>query len=237
LLLYCTYATHCYTVLHTLLLQTPEFIADCHRRGLKIWAWTVNMQTMVDLLVRRGIDGVCTDYPELVTSALQRHSSPVTSGTTTPVSAVSTAVVPATTATAVPPAAAVASVPASACRRALDLIYNELGAARTAVAAAVGESQCMNTALLQRSLRAPLTSTNSSESTQLTGLLAAACACAEEVLQPVLMSAKTFAWMMEVLQSEPGKKLLADVAAELANGQVSLLPFERKYLASVSTLA
>jgi hypothetical protein len=196
------------------------------------------MQTMVDLLVRRGIDGVCTDYPELVTSALQRHSSPVTSGTTTPVSSYSTAVVPATIAGVAPAAAVVATAaPASACQRALDLIYNELGAARTAVAAAVGESQCMNTALLQRSLRAPLTSTNSSESTQLTGLLAAACACAEEVLQPVLMSAKTFAWMMEVLQSEPGKKLLADVAAELANGNVSLLPFERKYLASVSTLA
>jgi Glycerophosphoryl diester phosphodiesterase family len=219
--------------------QTPEFIADCHRRGLKIWAWTVNMQTMVDLLVRRGIDGVCTDYPELVTSALQRHGSPVSSGASTPVTTYSTAVVPAA-ATAAPVAEPAA--PASACQRALDLIYNELASARTAVAAAVGESQCMNTALLQRTVRAPLTtSSNSStsESSQLTVLLAAATACAEEVLQPVLMSAKTFAWMAGVLQSEAGKKLLADVAADLADSSLTcpLLPFERKYLSSVSTLA
>ncbi|KAG5178147.1 PLC-like phosphodiesterase, partial [Tribonema minus] len=55
----------------------PEFVADCHRRGLEMWAWTVNHKSMVDELFRLGIDGICTDYPELVHAAAAARAAAI----------------------------------------------------------------------------------------------------------------------------------------------------------------
>jgi glycerophosphoryl diester phosphodiesterase len=43
---------------------SPELIAALKRRGLTVWCWTVNNSLVMDALMRWGIDGITTDYPE-----------------------------------------------------------------------------------------------------------------------------------------------------------------------------
>jgi len=43
---------------------TPELIADAHRRGLKLVAWTVNEPTQMRALAAAGIDGIITNHPD-----------------------------------------------------------------------------------------------------------------------------------------------------------------------------
>jgi len=43
-----------------------RFVADAHRRGLRIFAYTVNAPSEITRLHRLGVDGVFTDFPERV---------------------------------------------------------------------------------------------------------------------------------------------------------------------------
>jgi len=45
---------------------TPELVADAHRRGLKVFAYTVNRPSEIAALGALGIDGVFSDYPDRV---------------------------------------------------------------------------------------------------------------------------------------------------------------------------
>jgi len=55
----------------------PEFVFDCHQRGLQMWAWTPNNESMMDELIRLGVDGICTDFPERVHQRVRiANSSP-----------------------------------------------------------------------------------------------------------------------------------------------------------------
>lgn len=47
---------------------TPEMVIKAHRRGMKVNAWTVNNRPMIEYLKSIGVDGVFTDFPELVLS-------------------------------------------------------------------------------------------------------------------------------------------------------------------------
>ena len=49
-------------------LVTAEFITDAHRRGLKVFVYTVNHPDDIARFEAMGVDGIFTDYPELVTN-------------------------------------------------------------------------------------------------------------------------------------------------------------------------
>jgi glycerophosphoryl diester phosphodiesterase len=52
---------------------TPELVSACHDRGLAVNAWTCNDADRLGELAGMGVDGVCTDVPDLALSALGRQ--------------------------------------------------------------------------------------------------------------------------------------------------------------------
>ena len=48
---------------------TARFVEDAHRRGLRVFAYTVNAPAEIARLRRLGVDGVFTDFPERVVGA------------------------------------------------------------------------------------------------------------------------------------------------------------------------
>ncbi len=49
---------------------TPEFIKDAHARGVQVLSYTVNDSAIANKLIAMGIDGLITNYPDL----LQAHT-------------------------------------------------------------------------------------------------------------------------------------------------------------------
>jgi glycerophosphoryl diester phosphodiesterase len=47
-------------------LASARFIARAHERGLKVFVYTVNSSQEIDRLQALGVDGIFTDFPELV---------------------------------------------------------------------------------------------------------------------------------------------------------------------------
>jgi glycerophosphoryl diester phosphodiesterase len=47
---------------------TARFVEDAHRRGLRVFAYTVNTPAEIARLQRVGVDGVFSDFPERVVS-------------------------------------------------------------------------------------------------------------------------------------------------------------------------
>jgi glycerophosphoryl diester phosphodiesterase len=43
-----------------------------HRKGMKINTWTVNSQPAMEWLLRKGADGIISNYPELMHSAVRK---------------------------------------------------------------------------------------------------------------------------------------------------------------------
>ena len=43
---------------------SPKFVEDAHRRGIKVFVWTVNEPEDITLMKRLGVDGIITDFPE-----------------------------------------------------------------------------------------------------------------------------------------------------------------------------
>jgi glycerophosphoryl diester phosphodiesterase len=37
-----------------------------HKRGIKLFTWTVNDAGKADQLKRKGVDGIITDYPNII---------------------------------------------------------------------------------------------------------------------------------------------------------------------------
>lgn len=44
---------------------TPEFVVDAHKRGIRVFAYTVNTVALAQALEKLGVDGIFTNYPEL----------------------------------------------------------------------------------------------------------------------------------------------------------------------------
>jgi len=65
-------------------LLTDELVARCHAAGLPVIPWTINDPEQVRKLLDAGVDGVCTDRPDLVRATLaaqgiqlpRRHRAP-----------------------------------------------------------------------------------------------------------------------------------------------------------------
>jgi len=46
-------------------LVTPQLIADCHAKQIKVIPWTVNDKKKIEELKAMGVDGIISDYPDL----------------------------------------------------------------------------------------------------------------------------------------------------------------------------
>lgn len=53
---------------------TPELVADAHRRGLKVFVFTINRSSEIASMSALGVDGVFTDYPDRVVTFLRQRS-------------------------------------------------------------------------------------------------------------------------------------------------------------------
>jgi len=53
-------------------LASRDLIAQAHAEGLKIFAWTVNDPHEAARLIDSGIDGLISDFPEMVAAQLKR---------------------------------------------------------------------------------------------------------------------------------------------------------------------
>jgi glycerophosphoryl diester phosphodiesterase len=49
---------------------TPGFVANAHRRGLQIHAWTINDPAEMEMLIDMGVDGIMTDRPDILLEIL-----------------------------------------------------------------------------------------------------------------------------------------------------------------------
>jgi glycerophosphoryl diester phosphodiesterase len=49
---------------------TPGAIEVCHRRGVAVYAWTVNEPALAITLVETGIDGIITDDPRIIPAGI-----------------------------------------------------------------------------------------------------------------------------------------------------------------------
>jgi glycerophosphoryl diester phosphodiesterase len=47
-------------------LVTPELVQECHKKGIKIIPWTVNSVREANKLIRMGVDGIISDYPDML---------------------------------------------------------------------------------------------------------------------------------------------------------------------------
>ncbi len=46
-------------------LVTPQLIAECHAKNIKVVPWTVNEKKKIEELKAMGVDGIISDYPDL----------------------------------------------------------------------------------------------------------------------------------------------------------------------------
>jgi glycerophosphoryl diester phosphodiesterase len=56
---------------------TPEIVDRCHGAGLAVNTWTSNDPVRIIELADLGVDGVCTDVPDVALAALGRRLGPV----------------------------------------------------------------------------------------------------------------------------------------------------------------
>ena len=49
-------------------LATPQLVRNAHKRGMKVNVWTANNRPLIDYLKSLGVDGIFTDFPELIAS-------------------------------------------------------------------------------------------------------------------------------------------------------------------------
>jgi glycerophosphoryl diester phosphodiesterase len=56
-------------------LVTPRFIQAAHKQGLPVHVWTVNERVDMLRLIEWGVDGIITDYPDILAAILERHQT------------------------------------------------------------------------------------------------------------------------------------------------------------------
>jgi len=54
-------------------LASRELIAEAHSEGLKVFAWTVNDRQEAQRLMDLDVDGLITDYPEMLVELMKLH--------------------------------------------------------------------------------------------------------------------------------------------------------------------
>jgi glycerophosphoryl diester phosphodiesterase len=59
-------------------LASRDLIAEAHAEGLQVFAWTVNDRQEAVRLIELGVDGIISDYPEMVVELAKARKSPST---------------------------------------------------------------------------------------------------------------------------------------------------------------
>jgi glycerophosphoryl diester phosphodiesterase len=54
------------------LLLNEEVVAQAHEQGMQVVPWTVNEPDQMELLIRMGVDGIITDYPNRISPLLDK---------------------------------------------------------------------------------------------------------------------------------------------------------------------
>ena len=54
-------------------LVTPRFIKEAHKKNIRVHVWTINDEQDMERLLRWGVDGIITDYPNRLKQVLQNH--------------------------------------------------------------------------------------------------------------------------------------------------------------------
>lgn len=52
-----------------------KYVENAHRRGIKVNVWTVNCPCITQYLLRCGVDGIITNYPEMVKREIERFEA------------------------------------------------------------------------------------------------------------------------------------------------------------------
>jgi glycerophosphoryl diester phosphodiesterase len=53
-------------------LVTPNFLLEAHKRDLQVVCWTINNPAHMRMLVSAGVDGIMSDYPDRLLSAVKK---------------------------------------------------------------------------------------------------------------------------------------------------------------------
>ena len=56
-------------------LVNPSLIAYCHKQGIQVIPWTTNDATMAEKLIKMGIDGIISDYPDMIIEVYESLST------------------------------------------------------------------------------------------------------------------------------------------------------------------
>lgn len=61
---------------------TPSLIEEAHRTGIDVYSWAVDHRDWMERLIGMGVDGIITDYPDILLDILQRtrHEHPARRG-------------------------------------------------------------------------------------------------------------------------------------------------------------
>lgn len=54
------------------LFVNKSFVERAHKMGLKVNPWTVNSEKQIDKMIELGVDGIITDFPDVVSGKLSR---------------------------------------------------------------------------------------------------------------------------------------------------------------------
>ena len=66
------FVPYSYNPYHKLI--TKKMIDSAHQMGMKVIAWTVNDSTQMKQLIKNGVDGIMTDYPDAALKTLREKS-------------------------------------------------------------------------------------------------------------------------------------------------------------------
>lgn len=66
-----SFTPHVYSPDYTLL--TPEEISFCHQKNMLVIPWTINEKEDMKRMISMGVDGIISDYPDVLIALLKSH--------------------------------------------------------------------------------------------------------------------------------------------------------------------
>ncbi|CAM9469986.1 unnamed protein product [Choristocarpus tenellus] len=220
---------------------TRELVEDTHRRGMKIYVWTVNSSAYMTRVMAMGADGICTDFPQMVTETNEKYC---TEKGESKVQQQLVDVLGNEGDFVCPPGRE-----ESAHYRLLGMVYNNLTQVRYDAVEIVTEAKqvlraCKGVSAVTDFLAAEV-STMISEAliSSVQILVSQAEDDAEQALRPVITSAEVFKWSIKLMGTVEGREFLNNVKLSIMAdeeevneagmrpyGPMAMLPFELSFV-------